>query len=101
MLVATLWLAAAANICFGLVPELPLTLSGDAAADAVGSSAMSAETTILLSLCCRWPVRGRYRIGRSAQRQPARNRDAGDRRQPRIDGLEPAADGPAPASGPV
>ncbi|MGA9575715.1 MAG: monovalent cation/H+ antiporter subunit D family protein [Lysobacterales bacterium] len=33
LLVATLWLAAAANIYFGLVPELPLTLSGDAAAE--------------------------------------------------------------------
>ena len=33
LLVVTLWLAAAANIYFGLVPELPLTLSGDAAAD--------------------------------------------------------------------
>jgi multicomponent Na+:H+ antiporter subunit D len=30
-LVAALWLAAAANIVFGLVPELPLSLSGDAA----------------------------------------------------------------------
>lgn len=33
MLVATLWLAAAANVYFGLVPELPLTLSGDAAGE--------------------------------------------------------------------
>jgi multicomponent Na+:H+ antiporter subunit D len=33
LLVVTLWLAAAANIYFGLVPELPLTLSGDAATD--------------------------------------------------------------------
>ena len=33
LLVATLWLAAAANIYFGLVPEIPLTLSGDAAAE--------------------------------------------------------------------
>ena len=33
LLVATLWLAAAANIYFGLVPDLPLTLSGDAAAE--------------------------------------------------------------------
>jgi multicomponent Na+:H+ antiporter subunit D len=32
-LVAVMWLAAAANIFFGLVPELPLTLSGDAAAE--------------------------------------------------------------------
>ena len=31
ILVTVLWLAAAANIFFGLVPELPLTLSGDAA----------------------------------------------------------------------
>ncbi len=31
MLVTVLWLAAVANIFFGLVPELPLTLSGDAA----------------------------------------------------------------------
>jgi multicomponent Na+:H+ antiporter subunit D len=33
LLVATLWLAAALNIYFGLVPDLPLTLSGDAAAE--------------------------------------------------------------------
>ena len=31
ILVTVLWLAAAANIFFGLVPELPLALSGDAA----------------------------------------------------------------------
>jgi hypothetical protein len=31
VLVAVLWLAAAANIFFGLVPGLPLTLSGAAA----------------------------------------------------------------------
>ncbi len=31
LLATVLWLAAAANIIFGLVPELPLTLSGDAA----------------------------------------------------------------------
>ena len=31
ILVTVLWVAAAANIFFGLVPELPLTLSGDAA----------------------------------------------------------------------
>jgi multicomponent Na+:H+ antiporter subunit D len=36
LLVVTLWLTAAANIYFGLVPELPLTLSGDAAADLLG-----------------------------------------------------------------
>ena len=36
LLVATLWLAAAANIYFGLVPDLPLTLSGDAAAELLG-----------------------------------------------------------------
>jgi multicomponent Na+:H+ antiporter subunit D len=35
-LVAVLWLAAAANIFFGFVPELPLMLSGDAAADLLG-----------------------------------------------------------------
>jgi multicomponent Na+:H+ antiporter subunit D len=33
LLVATLWLAAALNIYFGLFPDLPLTLSGDAAAE--------------------------------------------------------------------
>jgi multicomponent Na+:H+ antiporter subunit D len=33
LLVAALWLAAALNIYFGLVPELPLTLSGDTAAE--------------------------------------------------------------------
>jgi multicomponent Na+:H+ antiporter subunit D len=33
VLVAVLWLAAIANIFFGLVPELPLTLSGEAAAE--------------------------------------------------------------------
>jgi multicomponent Na+:H+ antiporter subunit D len=33
ILVTVLWLAAAANIFFGLVPELPLTLSGDAATE--------------------------------------------------------------------
>jgi multicomponent Na+:H+ antiporter subunit D len=31
ILVTVLWFAAAANIYFGLVPDLPLTLSGDAA----------------------------------------------------------------------
>jgi len=36
VLVAVLWLAALANIYFGLVPELPLTLSGDAAAELLG-----------------------------------------------------------------
>ena len=36
LLVATLWLAAVANIYFGLVPDLPLTLSGDAAAELLG-----------------------------------------------------------------
>jgi multicomponent Na+:H+ antiporter subunit D len=35
-LVVVLWLAAVANIFFGIVPELPLTLSGDAAADLLG-----------------------------------------------------------------
>ena len=33
LLVAVLWLAAAANIYFGLNPDLPLSLSGDAAAE--------------------------------------------------------------------
>jgi multicomponent Na+:H+ antiporter subunit D len=33
VLVTVLWLAAVANIFFGLVPELPLTLSGDAATE--------------------------------------------------------------------
>ncbi len=32
-LVVVLWLAAVANVFFGLVPELPLTLSGDAATE--------------------------------------------------------------------
>jgi multicomponent Na+:H+ antiporter subunit D len=33
ILVAVLWLAAIANVYFGLVPELPLTLSGEAATE--------------------------------------------------------------------
>ena len=36
VLVAVLWLAAAANIYFGLVPGLPLTLAGDAATELLG-----------------------------------------------------------------
>jgi len=36
LLVAVLWLIAAANIYFGLNPDLPLTLSGDAAAELLG-----------------------------------------------------------------
>ena len=36
LLVAALWLVAVANIYFGLNPDLPLTLSGDAAAELLG-----------------------------------------------------------------
>jgi len=36
LLVATLWLAAAANIYFGLDSDLPVTLSRDAAAELLG-----------------------------------------------------------------
>lgn len=36
LLVAVLWLAASANIYFGLNPDLPLTLSGDAATELLG-----------------------------------------------------------------